>query len=265
MDTVRAHRRTIRTLIADDEPTAREGMRLLLATDPEVQLVGECSSGREAVAGIRAAVPDLVFLDVQMPDLEGFAVLRHAGADRTPAVVFVSACEQDALRAFEVNAVDYVLKPFTNERFRAALQRAKQQVHSTWLDAALQNLTALLPERAPSRRPRHRDRLPVRSNGTVTLLPVGEIEWIDAEGDHVRVHVGKTWYRIRETMKTLEDELDGARFVRIHRSTIVNLEKIKELQRFVHGEYVVVLYNGATLKLSRGYRDRLEAHLGRAL
>lgn len=257
--------RTIRTLIADNEPTTREGMRHLLAADPEVELVGECSSGRAAVAGIRETVPDLVFLDVQIPDLDGFAVLREAGGEQTPAVVFISPCEQHALRAFEVNAVDYVLKPFTAERFHTSLQRAKQKVQSAWLDEALRNLTALLPERGPWRRARYRDRLLVRSNGTVTLLPVGEIEWIDAEGDHMRVHVGKTGYLIRETMKTLEDELDAARFVRIHRSTIVNLEKIKELQRFFHGEYVVVLSTGATLKLSRGYRDRLETLLGRAL
>ena len=257
--------RTIRTLIVDDEPTAREGMRRLLATDPEIQLVGECATGRDGVAAMRESVPDVVFLDVQLPDLEGFAVLRLAGGERTPAVVFVTACEQHALRAFEVNAVDYVLKPFTDARFRASLQRAKQKVYSTWLDELLHNLTALLPEREPWRPTRYRDRLPVRSNGTVTLLPVREIEWIDAEGDYVRVHAGKTWYLIRETMKTLEDELDRARFVRIHRSTIVNLEKVKELQRFFRGEYVVVLYNGATLKLSRRYRDRLEAHLGRAL
>jgi len=256
--------RTIRTLIVDDEPTACEGMRRLLVADPEVELVGGCPSGREAVAAIREAVPDLVFLDVQMPDLDGVALLRQEGGEETPVVVFVTACEQHALRAFEVNAVDYVLKPFTDERFRASLQRAKQKIHGTWREELLRDLATLLPERdlSPWRRSRNRDRLLVRSNGKVTLLPVREIEWIDAEGDFVRVHVGKTWYLIRETMKTLEAELDGARFVRIHRSTIVNLDKIKELQRFFHGEYVVVLHNGATLKLSRGYRDRLEAHLG---
>ena len=256
--------RTIRTLIVDDEPTSREGMRLLLATDPEVVVVGECSNGRDAVAAIRDTVPDLVFLDVLMPDLEGFAVLRESGGERAPTVVFVTACEQYALRAFEVHAVDYILKPFTDERFYASLRRAKQQVHGAWLEELPRNLTALLPEREPWRRPRYRDRLLVRSNGKVTLLPVREIEWIDAEGDHVRVHVGKTWHLVRETMKTLEDELDGARFVRIHRSTIVNLEKVKELEPFFHGEYVVVLHSGVTLKLSRRYRDRLEAHLGRA-
>jgi len=258
--------RTIRTLIVDDEVTSREGMRQLLATDPEVVVVGECSNGREAVAAIRDAAPDLVFLDVRMPDLEGFAVLREAGGEgeRTPAVVFVTACDQYALRAFDVHAVDYILKPFTDERFRASLQRAKQQVHGAWLEELPHNLSALFPEREPWRRPRYRDRLVVRSNGKVTLLPVREIDWIDAEGDHVRVHVGKTWHLVRETMKTLEEELDGARFVRIHRSTIVNLEKVKELEPFFHGEYVVVLHSGATLKLSRRYRDRLEAHLGRA-
>jgi len=256
--------RTNRTLIVDDEPTAREGMRRLLATDPEVRLVGECSSGREAVAGIRDALPDLVFLDVRMPDLEGFAVLRQAGGERIPAVVFVADCERDALRAFEVNAVDYVLKPFTEERFRAALERAKQRIHVARLDELLCAVTAL-PRRDAWQRPRQRDRLPVRSNGTVTLLPVREIEWIDAEGDSVRVHAGRTSYLIRETMKSLEDALEGACFVRIHRSTIVNLDKVKELQRFIHGEYVVVLVSGTTLKLSRGYRERLEAHLGRAL
>jgi len=194
--------RTIRTLIVDDEPTSREGIRLLLATDPEILVVGECSSGREAVAAIRESVPDLVFLDVLMADLEGFAVLREAGGERAPTVVFVSATEQYALRAFEVNDVDYVSKPFTEERFRTSLQRAKQKVHGTWLDELLHDLTTLLPEREPWRRSRYRDRLLVRSNGKVMLLPVREIEWIDAEGDYVRVHVGKTGYLIRETMKT---------------------------------------------------------------
>ncbi len=232
--------RTIRTLIVDDEPTSREGIRLLLTKDPEVLVVGECSSGREAVAAIRESVPDLVFLDVLMADLEGFAVLREAGGERTPTVVFVTACEQYALRAFEVNAVDYVLKPFTEERLRASLRRAKQRVYGTWLDELLHNLTALLPEREPWQRTQYRDRLLVRTNGKVTLLPVQEIEWIDAEGDHVRVHVGKTCHMIRETMKTLEDELDGARFVRIHRSPIVNLEKVQDLQRFLRGVYIVL-------------------------
>ncbi|HEV2750333.1 MAG TPA: LytTR family DNA-binding domain-containing protein [Gemmatimonadales bacterium] len=256
--------RPIRTLIVDDEPAARDGMRQLLAADPEIVLTGECANGREATAAIRDTSPDLVFLDVQMPELDGFGVLREVGVERAPAVVFVTAFDQYALRAFDVHAIDYLLKPFTDDRFRQSLDRAKQQVRQAQLGDLSRKLAALLDhDGAASARPRYLDRLVVKSGGKVTLLPVGEIEWIDAEGDYVRIHVGKTWHLLRETMKSLEDQLDGARFVRIHRSTIVNLEKVKELQPFFRGEYVVVLHNGTTLKLSRGYRDNLEARLGR--
>jgi len=257
--------RPIRTLIVDDEPAAREGMRHLLAADPEIVLAGECSNGREAAAAIRDTSPDLVFLDVQMPELDGFGVLREVGVERAPAVVFVTAFDQYALRAFDVHAIDYLLKPFTDDRFRQSLDRAKQLVRQGRMGDLTRKLAALLDNdesaRAPA--PSYLDRLVVKSGGKVTLLPVGEIEWIDAEGDYVRIHVGKTWHLLRETMKNLEDQLDAARFVRIHRSTIVNLEKVKELQPFFRGEYVVVLHNGTTLKLSRGYRDNLEARLGR--
>jgi len=169
------------------------------------------------------------------------------------------------LRAFDVHAIDYLLKPFTDDRFRQSLDRAKQLVRQGRLGDLSRKLAALLDndESAPAPAPSYLDRLVVKSGGKVTLLPVGEIEWIDAEGDYVRIHVGKTWHLLRETMKNLEDQLDAARFVRIHRSTIVNLEKVKELQPFFRGEYVVVLHNGTTLKLSRGYRDNLEARLGR--
>ena len=256
--------RPIRTLIVDDEPAARDGMRHLLAADPEIVLAGECSNGREAAAAIRDTAPDLVFLDVQMPGLDGFGVLREVGVERAPAVVFVTAFDQYALRAFDVHALDYLLKPFTDDRFRQSLERAKQLVRQGRLGDLSRKLAALLDHDEPApARPRYLDRLVVKSGGKVTLLPVGEIEWIDAEGDYVRIHVGKTWHLLRETMKNLEDQLDSARFVRIHRSTIVNLEKVKELQPFFRGEYVVVLHNGTTLKLSRGYRDNLEARLGR--
>jgi two-component system LytT family response regulator len=256
--------RPIRTLIVDDEPAARDGMRHLLTADPEIVLAGECANGREAAAAIRDTAPDLVFLDVQMPELDGFGVLREVGVERAPMVVFVTAFDQYALRAFDVHAIDYLLKPFTDDRFRQSLDRAKQQVRQGRLGDLSSKLAALLDhdEPAPVRQP-YLDRLVVKSGGKVTLLPVGEIEWIDAEGDYVRIHVGKTWHLLRETMKNLEDQLDSARFVRIHRSTIVNLEKVKELQPFFRGEYVVVLHNGTTLKLSRGYRDNLEARLGR--
>ena len=254
----------IRTLIVDDEPAARDGMRHLLTADPEIVLAGECTNGREAAAAIRDTAPDLVFLDVQMPELDGFGVLREVGVERAPMVVFVTAFDQYALRAFDVHAIDYLLKPFTDDRFRQSLDRAKQQVRQGRLGDLSRKLAALLDHDEPAPvRERYLDRLVVKSGGKVTLLPVGEIEWIDAEGDYVRIHVGKTWHLLRETMKNLEDQLDSARFVRIHRSTIVNLEKVKELQPFFRGEYVVVLHNGTTLKLSRGYRDNLEARLGR--
>jgi two-component system LytT family response regulator len=256
--------RLIRTLIVDDEPAARDGMRHLLTADPEIVLAGECANGREAAAAIRDTAPDLVFLDVQMPELDGFGVLRQVGVEKAPTVVFVTAFDQYALRAFDVHAIDYLLKPFTDDRFRQSLDRAKQQVRQGRLEDLSRKLAALLDHDEPAPvRERYLDRLVVKSGGKVTLLPVGEIEWIDAEGDYVRIHVGKTWHLLRETMKNLEEQLDSARFVRIHRSTIVNLEKVKELQPFFRGEYVVVLHNGTTLKLSRGYRDNLEARLGR--
>ncbi len=261
---------TILTLIADDEPAAREGMRHLLRRDPEIVVAGECANGREAARAIRSTAPDLVFLDVQMPELDGFAVLREIGVERAPAVVFVTAYDQYALRAFEVHAIDYLLKPFTDDRFRESLERAKQQVRQGRLGELSRKLAALLetygespPGAAGPPRRTYLERLAVKAHGKVTLLRAAEIEWIDAEGDYVRIHVGKAWHLLRETMKNLELQLDPERFVRIHRSTIVNLEKVKELQPFFRGEYVVVLQNGTTLKLSRGYRDQLQARLGR--
>jgi two-component system LytT family response regulator len=263
---------TIVTLIADDEPTAREGMRHLLCRDPEIVVAGECANGREAARAIRTTAPDLVFLDVQMPELDGFAVLREIGVERAPAVVFVTAYDQYALRAFEVHAIDYLLKPFTDDRFRESLERAKQQVRQGRLGELSRKLAALLETYgeslpgavAPPRRT-YLERLAVKAHGKVTLLRAAEIEWIDAEGDYVRIHVGKAWHLLRETMKNLEQQLDPERFVRIHRSTIVNLERVKELQPFFRGEYVVVLHNGTTLKLSRGYRDHFQTRLGRAI
>ncbi|HYS00429.1 MAG TPA: LytTR family DNA-binding domain-containing protein [Gemmatimonadales bacterium] len=257
--------KAIRTLIVDDEPAARDGIRQLLSGDPDILVAGECADGLEATAAIRATAPDLVFLDVQMPELDGFGVLREVGVESPPAFVFVTAYDQYALRAFEVHAIDYLLKPFTDERFRESLQRAKQQVRQGELVGLSRKLAALLDSYGAGARPQYLERLVVKSGGKVTLLRVADIEWIDSEGDYVRIHVGKAWHLLRETMKNLETQLDPERFVRIHRSTIVNLERIKELQPFFRGEYVVVLQSGITLKLSRGYRDHLEARLGRAI
>jgi len=263
----------LKAVLVDDEQLARDELGYLLGQVGGIEVIGQAGNGVEALTTIDKLQPDLVFLDVQMPELDGFSVLRRLDRASLPAVVFVTAHEQYALRAFEVHAVDYLLKPFSDERFREALERAKQQVRQGRLSELSWKLLALIqgygPEQpaVPARRigPKYLERLVIKSGGRVTLLRVAEVEWIDAEGDYVRIHVGKQWHLLRETMKRLETQLDPARFVRIHRSTIVNLERVKELQPFFRGEYVVVLHNGTTLKLSRGYREHLEAKLGRAI
>jgi two-component system LytT family response regulator len=254
----------VRVLIVDDEPAARAGIRHLLKQDAGVVVVGEARNGREAVRALEQGGIDLMFLDVQMPELDGFGVLKAIDAAEPPAVVFVTAYDRHALRAFEVHALDYLVKPFTDERFRSALERAKNTVRqgrvgdlSGKLAAALRDIEAAVDRRSGSIR-----RLAIRGDGRVTLLPVRDIDWIEAERDYVRVHVGKTSHLIRETMKTLESQLDAVRFVRIHRSTIVNIERVKELQVMFKGEYLVVLHDGTELKLSRGYREHFEAMLG---
>lgn len=254
----------VRVLIVDDEPAARAGIRHLLKQDAGVVVVGEARNGREAVRALEQGGIDLMFLDVQMPELDGFGVLKAIDAAEPPAVVFVTAYDRHALHAFEVHALDYLVKPFTDERFRTALERAKNTVRqgrvgdlSGKLAAALRDIEAAVDRRSGSIR-----RLAIRGDGRVTLLPVRDIDWIEAERDYVRVHVGKTSHLIRETMKTLESQLDAVRFVRIHRSTIVNIERVKELQVMFKGEYLVVLHDGTELKLSRGYREHFEAMLG---
>ena len=266
----------LRALIVDDEPAARQGIRHLLAADPEVEVVGECADGRTAARVILDDPPDLLFLDVQMPGQDGFALLREVGPERVPAVVFVTAYDQYALRAFEVHAVDYLLKPFDDERFRHAVARAKNQVRQGQLEGLRERLISLLETSGPAVPPRVSGptaappdgwlkRLAIKSGGRVTILNIKDVDWIAAEGDYVKVHVGKAWHVLRETMKHLGGQLDPARFVRIHRSTIVNVERIRELQPYFRGEYVVVLHDGTTLKMSRGYRDQVEGVLGRPL
>lgn len=264
----------LRVLIIDDEPLAREGIHHLLREDPEVVVAGECGTGPAAAAAIVDEKPDLVFLDVQMPEMNGFDVLREVGPAALPVVVFVTAYNQYALKAFEAHAADYLLKPLDQERFHEALQWAKLMVRQRRVGQLSQNLVALLNGLAPRgagtaptapTNTRHLERLVVKSGGRTALVRVLEVDWIDADGDYVRIHVGKAWHLLRETMKNLETQLDPVRFVRIHRSTIVNLERVVEIQPFFRGEYVVVLQGGTTLKLSRGYRANLEARLGRGI
>lgn len=263
--------RGMRTLIVDDEPAAREGLRHLLATDPEIEVVGECRDGKAATAAIRDQAPELVFLDVQMPELDGLGVLRDVPPERRPVVVFVTGYDRYALQAFEVHAVEYLLKPFTDDRFREALSQAKLQVRRTRMSELGREMASLageggLPAADRNAPPTgYRNRLVVKTGGNVVLVPVEDIDWIDADGDYVRIHVGKASHTVRETMHHLETELDPARFVRIHRSTIVNLARVKELQPFYRGEFVALLHDGTRLKLSRGCRDTLETRLGRRL
>jgi two-component system, LytTR family, response regulator len=245
----------IRVLIVDDEPLARERIRDLLERDPEVIVVGECSDGDEAVAAIRERGPDVVFLDVQMPERGGFEVVEAIGVDSLPAVVFVTAYDQYALRAFEVCAIDYLLKPFDEDRFARTLARAKAQARGARSDDVERRVLALVEE--VRTRTRHLDRLMIKSGGHFVFLKTEEIDWIEAEGNYVRLHVGDASHLLRETVAGLDAQLDPAQFLRVHRSTIVNLDRVREIQPLFHGEHRVVLKDGTKLTLSRGYRDRL--------
>jgi two-component system, LytTR family, response regulator len=253
----------IRTLIVDDEPLARERLRALLQRDPEIEIAGECASGRSAVAAIKRYKPHLLFLDVQMPGLDGFGVLEAVGPERMPCTVFVTAYDQYALRAFEVSAVDYLLKPFDRERFEKALRRVKAWIRGERTGNLDRKLIALLEGLKPE--PKYLERLVVKSGGRIIFLRSEEIDWIEAAGNYIRLHSGSEAHLLRETMGALEAQLDPDRFVRIHRSTIVNIERVKELQPWFRGDFVVILNSGVRLTLSRGCREKVEALLGRSL
>jgi two-component system LytT family response regulator len=237
----------MRVLIVDDEPLACERLRTLLSGEPDIEIAGECHDGASALAAIRRLAPDLVFLDVQMPEMDGFAVLR--ALDRMPAVIFVTAFDQFAIQAFEVHALDYLLKPFDRERFQKALARARRGD----LDARLRGLIEELRGRK-----QYTDRLVVRSGGRVLFLRVEELDYIESAGNYVRLHSGSEQYLYRETMARLESSLDPAKFARIHRSTIVNVDRVKELHPMFRGDYAVVLRDGRELTLAKSYRDRLK-------
>jgi two-component system LytT family response regulator len=212
------------------------------------------------VAALQENRPDLVFLDVQMPLLDGFGVLEAADLEPMPVVVFVTAHDRYALKAFEVHALDYLLKPFDRDRFRTALERAKAQVRREQGDPVSQRLAALLQDVKETRRPQ--ERLVVKSGGRIYFVRVEDIDWIEAAGNYVRLHTGKEDHLLRESMSGLEARLDANQFLRIHRSTIVNIERIRELQPAFHGDYAVILRDGTELTLSRGYRDKLQELLG---
>jgi two-component system, LytTR family, response regulator len=277
----------VRVLIVDDEALARERVRRLLQSEPDIEIVGEAANGREAVERIRELRPDIVCLDVQMPELDGFGVLREIGDDNPPMVLFITAYDEHAQRAFDVHAVDYVLKPVDAERFRTAFERARsrraQSVAAERLGELLDTVRRLaegspkggaatpataaaagngVAQGSGEAGSRHASRILVKHDGRMFFVKTAEIDWIEADRNYVRLHVGKTTHTIRERISHLEETLDPRIFARIHRSTIVNLNRVREMQQWFSGDYVVLLDDGTRLRLSRHYRDRVEKQVG---
>ena len=254
---------TIKALIADDEPLARKFIRRLLKQDPEVEIVAECGNGKEAAAMIREHKPDLVFLDVQMPEMDGFAVLDAVGLDQLPEIVFTTAYESYAIRAFELHALDYLLKPFDQVRFKAAMKHARERLRSPPAEEAGLQIGTLLESIKAQRQ--HLERLIIKADGRITFLNTLEIDWIEADDKYVHLHTTKGKRMVRQTLSAMEAQLDPAKFLRIHRSAIVNIERIKELQPLFNGEHSLHLENGTKLTVSRSYKDKLFERLGRPL
>ncbi len=247
---------TIRTIVSDDEPLAREKLRILLASETGVRIVAECRDGRQTIDALQTYKPDLLLLDIQMPGADGFQVLSAIPADDMPLVVFTTAYDQYAIRAFETHAVDYLLKPFDHERLHKAIERIRSELLKTNDREMTQRILDLLAgTRAESRVTK---RLAIKAAGRVVFLDVEEIDWVEAAANYVRLHVGKESHLLRESIGRISERLDPDRFVRVHRSTIVNVRRIKELQPCNSGEYIVVLKDGKELSCSRGYRTELD-------
>ncbi len=253
----------IRTLIVDDEPLGRERIRTLLGSDQEIEIIGECGDGRQAIIAIEKFCPDLVFLDVQMPELDGFSVLDQVAPVQMPFVIFVTAYDRYAVQAFEVHALDYLLKSFDRDRFLAALQRAKDEIRRSreghWND----RLAGLLEDLQA--RQKRLTRIIIKSAGRIGFLRIEEIDWVEAADNYVRIHAGRESHLIRETLQSLERRLDSTKFLRIHRSTIVNIDRIQELRPLFHGDFAVKLVDGTELTLSRKFRENLAEPLGQFL
>ena len=252
---------TIRAAIVDDEPLARRRIRNLLLEVRDVEVIAECANGKEAIESLEESPPDLLFLDIQMPEIDGFDVLQAVGVGRVPAVIFVTAFDQFALRAFEAHALDYLLKPFDDERFGAALQRARERIRQQQggdldrrLDALLENVRG---EQG------YRRRLVVPSGHRSIFVRTEHIDWIEAERNYVRLHVGDRAYLLRENLTRIASALDPAQFCRIHRSTIVNIDRIQTVEALFHGEYLLVLQDGTKLTSGRSYRHNLHALMGK--
>jgi two-component system LytT family response regulator len=271
----------IRVIIVDDEPLARQGLRKLCERDPEIEIAGECADGRAAVAAIEQIEPDLLLLDIQMPSMDGFEVLNAVGPERMPQVIFVTAYDQFALRAFEVHALDYLLKPFSDKRFFDAIARAKQAIHQAGRSDLRDRLLALLEavgfEEHSARElthpgldartapPSFLSRIAVKDRGRVVLVRTDEIDWIEAADYCAKLHVGERTYVIRESMKSLAARLDPTHFFAVSRSAIVNLNRVREIQPFARGSHIVILNDGTRVTLSRARREVLERQLRQSL
>jgi two-component system LytT family response regulator len=250
---------SIRVLIVDDEAHARARLRHMLAAESDLQIASECSNGRQAIEAIHREQPDLVFLDIQMPRVGGFDVCEALAKPGIPVplIIFVTAHDEFALKAFEVHAVDYLLKPFDRARLQQALNHARSRLRPGGPHTAPLDLVALLQELKPGLK--HSDRLVFKENGRLLFVRTADIDWIEADGNYVRLHAGTNAHHFRETLSGLEAQLPRDRFIRISRSTLVNLDRIKEMQPLFYGDYQVLLHNGSRLNMSRAYRDRLDA------
>lgn len=252
---------TIRAAIVDDEPLARRRIRSLLTEMPDVEVIAECANGRDAIESLEASPPDLLFLDIQMPEIDGFDVLQAIGAGRVPAVIFVTAYDQFALRAFEAHALDYLLKPFDDERFGGAVQRARERIRQHQGGDLDRRLQALLENVRGDHG--YLRRLVVPSGHRSIFVRAEQIDWIEAERNYVRLHVGGRAYLLRENLTHIASALDPAMFCRIQRSTIVNIDRIQSVESLFHGEYQVVLHDGTKLTSGRAYRGGLHAIMGK--
>ena len=254
---------TVRVVIVDDEPLARQHVADRLRHEENVEVAGEADNGNDAVELIRGVRPDIVFLDVQMPGLDGIDVVDTIGPEEMPATIFTTAFDQYALKAFDRAAVDYLLKPFDDERFSQAFRRARKAIELQEVDRMAQRLRSLLAEDEPSGKPgaQYLDRIPVESRGQVRVVPVAKIDYITASGPYAELHVGDRAYAVRERMQTLEERLDPAVFLRVHRSVIVRLDRVEAMLRSPGGDYGVRLKDGTTLSVSRARRDELERRL----
>ena len=253
----------IRTIIADDERLARKKLRILLGSESGIQVVAECRDGKQTIAAVHSHKPDLLFLDIRMPEEDGFQVLSRIPPDEMPAVVFTTAYDRYAMRAFEAHALDYLLKPFDQARLHTAVERARTDILKSHDHGLTRRILDLLAEAKTDSR--HDPRLVIRTGGRVVFLDLDEVDWIEAAANYVKLNVGKDSYLLREGIGRIWERLDPSRFVRIHRSTIVNVRKIKELQPCDSGEYIAVLKNGKELSCSRGYRPELQRLIEKTL